>query len=569
MTTTTATTATVPVPDTNTDEQHEVRVVRREYFALADAVRTLDAAHFAQRVLSSSASARAMGNDVLVSLFEMYERLAIHHIAADTPPESQGLLACVDVALRHLSVAPAEIPQWCHQPTLLVRALELTHVAHCVEARPLWGVVYDRLLQHARPTDVAARDKLDRITREQRWLAQTSPWDLLTASPWDDEAANGLLASMRHPEALPAVFWSLPRCCSVPTAYAKLVRYRVPLNSEQANDMLRRALSVTACVLHPYADAFLWRTASSDEGSTRPQTRWHHQEGCLSLIRFALVGLGGDPTMRVAVSRPEETSLFVSQISVPGERERRVGSLSEYFARVISLHARPYHIPRPVDVRRTPVGALLHEGDLESRARVLALLMATHPRLGERSLLAQLEPCLFRAQLAPAARRLVCLPADGRAAAIESAFRVIGTELSLPPDAPHVNLFVPRAGGRRHGLHALFAACVRGRWPLTPALREEFAKRAWCSRQLVLMMRLTRLWIRRGRKLTGASGNRRLRRAAIRNMAWTHHLQVTAHCRARNAVPARVDDDASDAEEGEGEDFFLDYLTGSEADDGV
>ena len=116
----------------------------------------------------------------------------------------------------------------------------------------------------------------------------------------------------------------------------------------------------------------------------------------------------------------------------------------------------------------TPMGERLHAAQEEARARTLAVMMATHPRLGAQSLLAGWEPEMLAKFLAPACRGSVRVPPPSEAAAALRRGLWSASRFAASPLDAHGVEYARR-----------FQAAVRAQSPPTPRLLQALALCAW------------------------------------------------------------------------------------------
>ena len=374
----------------------------------------------------------------------------------------EDLLAARDAArfLQHLSVEPPRAdpqrgnallermldawPRWDHYWSSSV-------CLRCVDAiLRVFGAAPEALPHaHDRPTLLVrvlahgAIQVLERLTQNER-VAECQY--LLSGGP--------VYAVARHPAdgvpaaTLPALFWD-PQLRRV-LAKLRVVKLADACPQPLADDLLRRAVDyVVEAWRHPRAVMDYGEPPDAE-----PDFRWREWEGGLAIVRLVMERWGGAP----------------AALRLP--------------------------------TRFPPLDALLRAAAAEARRRTLALAMAFHPRLGAASPLGALDAELLRTHLAPRVGVMAPDDDDDYALALRrrlwfhcrgwgSCFFYEGAW----NDEYGVDVFTPRPG--RHGLHALYAACVRRRRPVTPKLLSEFERRWWCATHPRELRRLHRT---RGRR---------------------------------------------------------------------
>ena len=338
-------------------------------------------------------------------------------------------------------------------PTLLVAYLERAHLLHPREFRPMWRDFYHELLGFVEPAD---RTRLSGIAKAQWWFMQTEPSAITVAD------------IHQHPdETMLALLWNthLARRRGR-TFYGRRLHQDPRMDTLQ--DVLEKLQTVTAAKKHRvdsaivnlllhYVVAFIVDHRDIDKAQMPAEARWEEEQTYMALVRTT-IELGADP-LHADFAHGTSAACF----RLP---QRRIGRGSDYqllctsstfpvACQLIGAFA--------TNAPLIPIGSLVYAAEDQATARMLAVAMASHPRLGRGSLLGLIEPEFVRTYMVPAARCSVTIPRSPEAS------YALALRRRLLFDAG-ISLF----DIQNPAVLPLFGDSIRQRTPLTPALIDNF-----------------------------------------------------------------------------------------------
>ena len=233
-------------------------------------------------------------------------------------------------------------------------------------------------------------------------------------------------------------------------------------------DVLEKLQTVTAAKKHQvdsaivnlllhYVVAFIVDHRDIDKAQMSIAARWEEEQTYTALVRTT-IELGAD-SLHEVITRNRTTTYF---LPLPPRNDRcidfqllRTSSTIQTAGKML----RAYTTNAPL----IPIGSLVFAAEDEATARMLAVAMASHPRLGRGSLLGLIDTELLRAYLAPAARCSVTIPRSPKAS------YALALRRRLLFDAG-ISLF----DIQNTAMLPLFGDSIRQRTPLTPALIDAF-----------------------------------------------------------------------------------------------
>ena len=357
----------------------------------------------------------------------------LYHITREDSVSHARLIAGFDMVRRLAPPAVAVAMPWTQAgyscATLLVTYLANAHTYHRREFRTVWRNFYRALLEFIEPSD---RARIDAIAKAQWWFLRTKAASMTVADIQQrpDEMVLALLWNTirSHIKVDGGRFDTIEDVLTKLQTFAAAKKWRV--DGAMVNLLLR------------YVVTFIDELPPYDIVSSQATERWAKEETYVTLVRTT-IELGADP-LRIDLDGEFDVDGYPALHRSP--------SIEGYLGKTLSQRG-----------SFTPISWILYTAKEESAARMLAVAMASHPRLGRGSLLGLIEPEFVRTYMVPAARCSVTIPRSPEA----SYARALRRRLLF--DAG-ISLF--RAADR--AVVRLFNDCVYERTPLTPALIDNF-----------------------------------------------------------------------------------------------